>query len=222
MELSEIKLMWQAYDTKLEKSLKLNLHCLEMIQAQKVKSKLTPLFWQRFVEIMLHLIVIFWLSRFLYKNFSQFPYAISAIALILFYIIAFVNCLKQIIIIKQMDYCNDIVTIQSSLVILQTYIVNYMRLTFLCIPTYLAYPIIAFKALTNFDIVSQLHGNWWTGQIIFSIILIPVCVWLYKEISYKNIHKKWVKYIIQKSSGIRVTKALEFIRELETLRHDGI
>lgn len=221
MELSEIKTMWQAYDTKLEKSLKLNLRCLELIQAQKVKSKLTPLLWQRVIEIALHLIVIFWLIGFLYKNLFQFPYAISAIALIVFYIIAFINCLKQIITIKQLDYSNDIITIQSSLVMLQTHIVDYMRLTFLCIPTYLAYPIIAFKALTHFDIVSHLNGNWWTGQIIFSIALIPLCIWLYNQVSYNNIQKKWVKYIIQKSSGTRVTKAMEFIKELETLKHES-
>ncbi|MGH2646886.1 MAG: hypothetical protein ACRDE8_04930, partial [Ginsengibacter sp.] len=194
----------------------------ELIQAQKVKSKLTPLLWQRVVEIILHIIVIFWLIGFLYKNLLQFPYAVSAIALIAFYIIAFINCVRQIIIIKQMDYSSDIVTIQSSLVMLRTHIVDYMRLTFLCIPTYLAYPIIAFKALTNFDIVSRLQGSWWAGQIIFSIILIPVCIWLYNQVSYKNIHKKWVKYIIQKSSGTRVAKAMEFIRELEILKSDHI
>lgn len=220
MEFSEIKSMWQAYDIKLEKSLKLNLHCLGIIQAQKVKSKLLPLLWQRVSEIILHVIVIVWLINFLYNNFFQLPYAASAIVLIIFYLIAFINCLKQIITIKQMDYSNDVVTIQSSLVILQTHIVDYMRLTFLGIPTYLAYPVIAFKALTNFDIVSQLHGNWWTSQIIFSIILIPVCVWLYMQVSYKNIHKKWVRFIIQKSSGSRVTKAMEFINELETLKKE--
>ena len=222
MELSEIKSMWRAYDIKLEKSLRLNLHCLEIIQAQKVKSKLTPLLWQRVAEIILHVIVIVWLINFLYNNFFQSPYEVSAIVLIVFYLIAFINCLKQIITIKQMDYSNDVITIQSSLVMLQTHIVDYMRLTFLCIPTYLAYPVIAFKALTNFDVVSQLHGAWWTGQIIFSIILVPVCVWLYMQVSYKNVHKKWVKFIIQQSSGTRVTKALEFISELEALKKETL
>ncbi len=36
MELSEMKSIWQAYDEKLERSLKLNLHCLEVLQAQKL------------------------------------------------------------------------------------------------------------------------------------------------------------------------------------------
>ena len=121
-----------------------------------------------------------------------------------------------------MDYSDDIVTIQSSLIMLQTYIANYVRLTFLCMPTYLAYPIIAFKVFANFDIVSQLSRNWWTGQIIFAIILIPLCIWLYRQVTYKNIHKRWVKYIIENSLSTSVTKAMEFIRELETLKHERI
>jgi len=221
MELSEIKSIWQAYDTKLEKSLKLNIHCLEMIQTQKVKSKLTPLLWFRVVEIILYIVVIFWLTGFLYKHFFEFQFAVSALALIGFFIIAFINCLKQIIIIKQMDYSHDIVTIQSSLITLQTYIANYVRLTFLCMPTYLAYPIIAFKVLANFDIVSQLSRNWWTAQIIFTIILTPMCIWLYRQVTYKNIHKRWVKFILEKSLSTSVTKAMVFIKELQTLKHEG-
>ena len=222
MELSEIKSMWQAYDSKLEKSLKLNIRCLEMIQAQKVKSKLTPLLWLRVIEIILHVIVIFWLFTFLYKNLFLPVYAVSAFVLIAFYILAFINCLKQIIVIKQMDYSNDIVTIQSSLIIIKTHIINYVRLSFLCIPIFLAYPIVGMKALTNVDFVSHLSSSWWKAQIFTSIVFIPICLWLFKQVSYKNMHKKWVRDVIQTSSGKRVTKAMEFIKELETLKREQV
>lgn len=230
MELTEMKSIWQAYDTKLEKTLQLNLHCLELIQTQKVKSKLAPLYWQRVIEIALHAMAIFLLTVFLYKNFFQLSYAVSAMALFTFYIIAIFMCLKQIGIIKRMDYSNDIVTIQSSLVMLQTHIVNYMRVAVLCIPTFLAYPMVVSKAINDFnlkslsfmDITANYHGNWWTVQIIATIILIPLCVWFYRQVSYKNIHKKWVKDTIQKTSGTRIRKAIEFIKELESLKHSVI
>jgi hypothetical protein len=230
MELNEIKSMWQSYDAKLEKTLKLNLHCLKLIQAQKVRSKLTPLFWQRAIEITFHAIAIFLLTGFLYKNFFQFPYAASAIVLMAFYIVAFLNCLKQIKIINRFDYSNDIVSIQSSLVILQTNILNHARLVILCIPTFLAYPAVVSKAIKDldlkafaeFDIIAKSNGSWWTAQLVASIVLIPLCVWFYREVSYKNIHKKRVKDFIQKSSGTRVRKAIEFIKELESLKHSVI
>jgi len=98
--------------------------------------------------------------------------------------------------------------------LLQSQIVDYIRLTFLCIPTYLAYPVVGFKALGDFD-VSMINQKWWIANFIFSIIIIPLCIWLYKEVSYKNIHKKWVKFLVQSSAGTRVSKAMEFIKELD-------
>ena len=62
MEQDELKMIWQSYDTKLNKSLKLNLHCLGLIQTQKVRSQLAPLLWHRAIEGILHAVAIvgFW------------------------------------------------------------------------------------------------------------------------------------------------------------------
>ena len=230
MELADVKSMWQAYDSKLEKSLKLNLHCLEQIQTQKVKSQLAPLFWQRIIEICFHVVAVVLLVAFLSNNFYQFPYNISAAALMVFYVLAIGMCLKQLIIIRRMDYSSDIVGIQSSLVMLQTHAVNYMRLAVLCIPTFLAYPLVVSKAigdlgltgLSILDIGSNFHGEWWRIQVIVFIILMPMCILFYKYVSFKNIHFDWVKKTIQKTSGSRITKAIEFVKELDTLKHGVI
>jgi hypothetical protein len=218
MELAEIKSLWQSYDRKLEKSLQLNLRCLELIQAQKVKSKLKPLFWLRTAETLVHVVVVYWLITFLFRNFTEWPLALSALSLLVFFGLAMINGIRQLIIIKQMDYSDDIITIQSSLVLLRTHIVDYVKLTFLALPTWLAYPIVGLKALGGIDIAYLLHGNWWTGQIIFTILSIPVCIWLYSQVSYQNIHKAWVRFIIEKSAGNTVSKAMEFIHELEALK----
>jgi DNA-directed RNA polymerase specialized sigma24 family protein len=39
-----------------------------------------------------------------------------------------------------------------------------------------------------------------------------------KEIDRSIIHKQWVKDFIQRSSGKRITKAMEFINELQSLK----
>ena len=222
MERAEIKSLWQSYDRKLEKSLQLNIRCLELIQAQKVKSKLKPLFWLRVTETFIHMIVVYWLAVFLYRNFSEWPLALSAISLLVFFGMAMLNGIKQLIVIKQMDYSDDIITIQSSLVLLRTHIVDYVRLTFLALPTWLAYPIIGLKALAGFDITRFLYGQWWAAQIIFTIMTIPVCIWLYRQVRYQNIHKRWVRFIIEKFAGNRIGRAMEFINELELLKKSGI
>lgn len=222
MELGELKSIWQAYDTKLERSLKLNLHCLQLIQSQKIKSKLKPLLWLRIAEIALHSIVIIWLAGFLFKNIFAVQYVLAAAALMLFFAIALANGIKQVMLLKEINNNEDILTIQKKLTLLQSHIADYIRLTFLGIPTYLAYPVIAFKVLVNFDIVSQFSHNWWMVQLAFTIILIPICIWLYSQATYKNIHKKWVKYFFEKSAGTRVSKAMEFVKDIDDMKSGNI
>lgn len=226
MELNEIKSIWKDYDNKLEKALKINQHCVEQIQMQKIKSRLAPLFWHRVIELALHSAATLLLLIFLSRNATHFGYAASALLLILFYAVAAINCVKQINIINRMDYSNDIVSIQSSLVLLQTNMVNHARLAVLCIPTFLAYPVVVSKAIkdfqltafADFDIIAQSGGSWWNAQLIASLVLIPLCTWFYNEVSYKNIHKKMVKNFIEKTSGKRVARAMQFAQELNNLK----
>lgn len=230
MELDELKTMWLTNNVKLEKSLRLNEQNVELLQSQTVVSKLTPLYRQRVIECIFHFIAFVLLIAFLIKNVKQFPYAISAIALMVFYMTTFINALKQIILIRNMDFNKDLATTQSSLIMLQTHIINYAKLAILFIPTFLAYPTIISKvikdfnitALADFDIITKSNGSWWTAQMVAFIILIPLGIWFYKTVTYKNMNKKWVKDFIQKSSGTRVTKALEFLRELQSLKSDKV
>jgi hypothetical protein len=230
MELDEIKAMWLSNDAKLEKSLRLNEQSIALIQAQKVVSKLAPLYRQRVIECIFHSIAIVLLIAFLYKNIFEFPYAMSAIALLAFYITTLINAIKQINLIKNMDFSKDLSTMQSSLVMLQTHIINYAKLSVLFIPTFLAYPTILtkvikdfdIKALADFDIIAKSNGNWWTLELVALIVLVPLGIWFYNQVNYKNVHKKWVKNFIQKSTGTRVMKAMEFLKELQELKYEVI
>jgi hypothetical protein len=228
MELDDLKTMWQSNDVKLEKSLKLNEQTVELIQTQKLVSKLAPLYRQRLVECILHSVAILLLLLFLYKNISELPYAVSAIALLIFYATTFINALKQIRLIKKMDFNTDLATTQSSLMILQTHAISYAKMAVLFIPTFLAYPTILTKvikdlnitALAEFDIITKSNGSWWMAQMVTFIVLIPLGIWFYRQVTYKNMDKTWVKNFIQKSSGKRVTKALMFLKELQGLRQN--
>lgn len=229
MELDELKTAWQSNDWKTERSLHGGEGNIQLIKAKKVESKLSPLYRQRIVECLFHFIAIMLLTGFLVMNISEPPYAVSAIALLAFYITTFMNALKQIYLIRSIDYNKDLASIQSSMVMIQTNIVNYAKLTVLFIPTFLAYPTILtkvikdfdIKALSDFDIIEKSNGAWWTVELVALFILVPLGIWFYNEVSYKNIDKKWVKNFIQKSSGKRVAKALEFLKELQDLKLDN-
>ena len=85
MELDELKTMWQSSDQQLEKSLTINEQNIELVQTQKLASKLSPLYLQRIIECIFHIAAIVLLAIFLVKNLNETPYALSAIALLAFY-----------------------------------------------------------------------------------------------------------------------------------------
>ena len=131
---------------------------------------------------------------------------------------------------KRMDYSSDIVTIQSGLAMLQAHNLNYARMIILFIPACLAFPSVVLKALndlhikafSNTDMLTLTGGHWWTAQLVVTLSLIPLGIWCYMQVSYKNVHKKWVKDFIERSSGRRVRKAVEFMRELHSLKFETI
>ncbi len=226
MELDELKSLWQTNDEKLEKSLRLNEQHIELIQTQKVASKLAPLYRKRLIECVFHVAAILLLIAFVITNRNETPYALSGLALLAFYTTTLVNAIQQINLIKNMDFNKDLATMQSSLVLLQTHIINYAKLAVLFIPSFLAYPVVISKVIkdykieffSDFDIIQKSNGNWWTMMVVVSAVLIPLGIWFYREVSYKNIDKPYVKRFIEKSSGKRVSKALEFLKELQDLK----
>ena len=106
---------------------------------------------------------------------------------------------------------------------------QFVRLSVFFIPALLAFPVVISKSIIDlkltsiwrFDIIKQTHGNWWTVQVIASVILIPLGVWFYNQVNYKNVQKKWVSNLIEKVSGKSVRKSIEYIRELEVLKYDN-
>ncbi len=227
MEPDELITIWQANDAKINKAVQLNIKTLDLILSQKVTSALKSILWQRIIELSFHSIALILLFAFLIKNISQLPYVISAIALIAFYGFIFINCFKQIQIIASIEKDKTILSMQKSLMKIQTHLLNFIRLSVLCIPTFLSYPIVVSKAFADlnitvfgdFNILKKSNGAWWDAEIIAYIILIPLGLWFYKQVAAKNIHKKWVARIIKKSSSARVAKAIEHLNELDKLKN---
>jgi hypothetical protein len=227
MELDELRSEWISHNEKLEKKIRINEAQIELIQKQRVASKLAPLFWQRVVEMAFHAVFIVLLLIFLFRNIDQGPYAVSAIALLVFYIMLFINALNLARIVRCIDYNQDLGALQCALLQLQTRYLNYAKMTILFIPVFLSYPVVLSKviqdyhigALAEFDVIAKSNGSWWTMQLVVLCVMTPLGIWFYREVTYRNMHKKWVRDFIRKSAGKRVEKAMEFLKELQGLRY---
>jgi hypothetical protein len=228
MDFANLKAAWASYDAKLEKSIKLNLHFVEQIQTQKVRSNMASLMTYRIIELGFHIIAVVLLLLFLVNNLAQFKYAFSAFALLGFYISAIIMCLQQITVIKRMDFSNEIVFMQTSILKLRTHMINSMRMAVLFIPAFVGFPLVVSKAIQDLDLnalsfmdlESQFRGDWWQIQLICVIILTPLCILFYQLVSEKNIQRPWVRKTIRITAGQRIEAALELLNELKHLKKD--
>ena len=218
METAEIKNIWKAHDSLLDRSIKLNIFCIETIQSQKSKSKLKPLLILRIIESIILAIIAFLLGGFLYDNINSIPLSVSASVLIIYTMYALYLCSAQIALITGISYSESVTDIQRKLNLLQIHILDYFRLTFLMIPFWFVYPLIGFKVIADTDIFYMIPVMWWILQII---ILVPISVYLYRQVSYKNIHKGWVRLLIRNAGGRSVTEAAEFLKVIDDFKESS-
>ena len=229
MELDALKSAWQAHESDLANKAKLNARLLDKIEAQKVRSTVRPLLVENMVVIIFHILTILGLFVFLIYHISDIHYAVSALVLLGYYVFLSVNTGRQIKEIKSIRRSGDVVSMQSSLTRLKTHKLDFVRLSVLTIPAFLSFPVVVPKALEDlnikvfegFDIISQTHGAWWLVEIITCLVLIPIGVWFYAQVKPENIHKNWVRNLINRTTGNNVHKAILYLNELEAMKeHD--
>lgn len=226
MEIDELKTMWHTHITKLEESTKINLHTLDLIQSQRVKSVLKPLLIKNIVVLIFHLATIIALLVFLAFNILNVKYAISALMLLGYYILLFVNSYKQIMEIRNIDKNRDVVSMQSSLAKLKTHILNFIRISVLTIPALLSFPVVVPKAFADlninffngFDMIRHTNGAWWLVEIIAFAVLIPVGIWFYRQVTPFNIDKSWVRRLINSTTNKSVGKAIQYLNEMKEIK----
>lgn len=220
METTDIKSIWKSHDDLLDRSMKLNILCLEKIQSQRSKSILKPLLYLRIFETVVHLVIALFLGSILFSVSSKVNIAILIAAVLMFVVYSLVMCIRQIIIIVQINYSESVTDIQKKLSLLQTHILDYFKLVFLAIPFWFVYPILGIYLFANVDVMSSLPQEWWIGNIIVSIIFIFFSIYAYSRVSYKNIHKRWVRFFINNAGGKSVTKAMEFLNVLDMFEEE--
>lgn len=214
MEDISLQHIWKSQDEKLERSLKLNLRILENIQTQKAQSKLNALVRFKTVAVIIGLVWCAFLGVLIYGNQGNNMYFTVSVALILFFSIwATVAYIKDILLIKSLDYGSSITNTQKKLAELQVSTIKTVRIILLQLP---------------------FHSTWfWTQQLVtrdtkFQLIafsstavFLLVTIWLYKSITVKNMEKKWVRTFMNIGPEYKsVTRARDLLSEIEEFKKD--
>ncbi len=218
----EIKGMWKDYDKMIEESKVLNLQswvlnlrCFETLQTQKAKSNLRSLIIPEIVVILLGVGWVWFLVMMLSYLFSQTIIAISLIILIALTTASIVMYIQNITVIAQINYSDSITKTQERIAFLQSSIVNSIRIGWLQLPFYTTC-YISNKLLTAGSI------QFWIIQVSVTLLFIWLAVFLFRNISLKNSKKRWVKHLLQGYGLSRVSKAMDFLEEIEEFKKDMV
>lgn len=221
MELDELKSIWSRYDKKLDKNLKLNIRVIKELNLDKTKSNLHRLMVLRMAELLFCLMIVISLGDFIGSHIWDPQFAIPAFILNVFAIIGLAGSIGQIALIGQIDYSDSITSIQRKIEKIQSHMLMMLKLLILSLPFYIAYIILGFKLFFDIDAYAHFDHNWWVANIIFSVALVPLAMWIYRKLSFKNDDHSLIRKLIDGTGGKQITAAAHFLYEIEEFEKEN-
>jgi len=222
MEDIELKNIWKEYDRRLEEarvlnlqSWALNMQCFETLQRQKMKSKLGRLALVKIIMIVLGLIWVLFVGFLIVHSleWSKIFFVLSATAIFAITLYAVIVYIRHLVLIHEINNSESIVDTQLTLARLQSSTIHIARILFLQAPFYTTF------YYTPAWIASGDKG-FWLVTLPVSLLFAVASLWLYRNISWKNAHKKWFKVLFNSPEWNYVVQSVGFIKEIEDFKQN--
>lgn len=215
MEAVELKKILEAYDNKLDKTLRLNKSSIEELQLEKSQNSTKKILKYRIFEVVMFSFLAMFLGWYIANNWSQTHLAISGIIVHVFTLVALVGSIGQVVLLQQIDFSKPIVEIRKKIELVNSHGLLFVKLIFLSAPVWWSYAIVAVDLFLDFDLYVHLEQDFVVRYLVINSLLIIPLVWVFNKLSYKNLHIKWVRKTIRLFTGTKTMKALEFLNDIE-------
>lgn len=223
MEDQELKNIWAAYDKKLEEARILNMQswalnrmCFEELQTQKAKSKLASLANFKWMTVIIGIVYVLFLGVLLYfVRWKHIYFTVSMGMIALITVVAIVVYIKHIVLIRQITYSDSITETQEKLAVLQSSTINIGRILWLQLPFWSTW-------FWSTHWIVEVGMNFWLTAFPTTLLLAGLAIWLYRNISLKNMDRKWFKILFSSTEWTSVRKAMEFMKEIDEFKQDLI
>ncbi len=167
MDLDEMKLAWQALETR-----------VETLEAHRATGKVRRLGGPTAWELAADSIGLLLTGSFLYHFGSDWRYLLPGLMLHIAATLAVVTGVRQLILLSKLDIAGSVLATQKTLAALHAERLRVNRALLTFIP--LLWPpllIVVLRALGG-DPYKALPSNWLWGNVIFGIVMVPVGLWL--------------------------------------------
>ena len=214
----DINNIWENQNSNLGNTLKLNIENLKTVKFKNVRSKVRSLMIRRLVETIIFMLLVFLLVKFAVAN-SQPQFIASGVVLTIFALTGATGSIWQLATIFRLDYSEPITGFQMKLEKLRSYSLRTLQLLLLSIPFYMAYIIIGFKVIADFDILGNSTTGWLISNAVLTILAFPLSLYLCKKLNL-NSGNNWIKSIIADNGGKEIDAALRFIEEMNMFKNE--
>ena len=215
MEAVELNKIMEAYDNKLDKTLRLNLSSMNELQLEKPQNSTKKILRYRIFEVVIFSFMALFLGWYIANNWGQTHLVISGIILHVFTLIALVGSIGQVVLLQQVDFSKPIVEIRKKIELVNSHGLLFVKLIFLSAPVWWSYSLVAIDLLFGVDLFLHLDSDFVVRYLVINFLLIIPLIWIFNKLSYKNLHIKWVRKSIRLFTGTKTMKALEFLNDIE-------
>ena len=217
MNLDELKSTWNKQDEALNASIDINQPLLVSIGVNQQMEKLRNMKTARIVESIFFFMIIVSLWQYIVSDFTFSAPIISAMILNVFAIVGLAGNIGQIVLMSQFDFSAPVKDLQRDMYNIFSHKLKLTRLVMLSVPFYMAYTFLGFDVLFSVDLFQHLSEQMIMFYALSTAALFVLAVWFMSQLSYQNITKPWVKWMISFIVGEELVDMAEFLNTAETM-----
>jgi hypothetical protein len=189
----------------------LHARTIEYVQTFRAETSLRSLVAFKKTAVVIGIIWSLLLGILIYGNhFKNVFFSASLSVILLFSIVAIVVYIRQIVLIKSINYGEMVVGIQEKLLKLQVSTVNIIRLLWLQLPFYTSF-------FWSKEWIESDPAFWYTAFPI-TLVFTFLAIWIYRLINFKNTDKKWFGKLIGKKDWGSIIAARASLDEIAAFK----
>jgi len=221
MENLTVQELWKQNDAFLESTRKLNKSLLKEVKTNQAKSSLKGLLFLPVSTLIFYILSASYGLYFTSIHLETWYFVFSGLVVTLFSILFVVSSIKQLKQILSVDYNAPILKLQKDISKIKTSVIHNLRIAAWLLPFAPFAGLLFIKAVFNFDLVAQVNSNiiYTFGGI--TIVLEILSILVLRALRQKNINKKWLSWLLQKS-GRQVDEALVFLEQIDDFENNQI
>ena len=215
MELDELKQTWTEHARTLDRILSLNLLGLKTAQLDRTRSALGQFKAFRVFEILVGFAVLLWSGSYIADHITAPTLAIPALVLAASVLVAVIGNIRQLVLLGQISYADPVATIQRKLEEMKLHFLRTIRLMAFMLPLYMVYVVVGLNLFFGMDVLAQSNPAYLWANLLLSLIFIAPAIWVFRNLSFKNIENPVIHALVHGSGGKEMIAAVEFLKALQ-------